>query len=70
MLKTGAVTYSPTKHQLVTLINVLTVAPERQQELVDVLVKATQGVMSKQPGYLSANIHKSVDCTRVTNYAQ
>ena len=26
--------------------------------------------MKYQPGYVSANIHKSLDGTRVTNYAQ
>ena len=55
---------------LVTLINVFTVAPEDQQRLVDVLVEATQAVMRKQPGFISANIHRSLDGTRVTNYAQ
>jgi antibiotic biosynthesis monooxygenase (ABM) superfamily enzyme len=55
---------------VVTLINVFTVAPENQQRLVDVLVDATQTVMRKQPGFISANIHRSFDGTRVTNYAQ
>ena len=55
---------------LVTLINVFTVAPEDQQRLVDVLVDATQAVMRKQPEFISANIHRSLDGTRVTNYAQ
>ena len=55
---------------VVTLINVFTVAPEDQQRLVDVLVDATQTVMRKQPGFISANIHRSLDGTRVTNYAQ
>lgn len=50
--------------------NVFTVSPENQQRLVDLLVEATQRTMRKQPGYLSAAIHKSVDGTRVTNYAQ
>lgn len=55
---------------VVTLINVFTVQPRYQQRLVDVLVEATETVMKKQPGYVSANIHKSLDGTRVTNYAQ
>jgi len=55
---------------LVTLINVFTVAPEDQQRLVDVLVEATRVVMRKQQGFISANIHRSLDGTRVTNYAQ
>lgn len=59
-----------TEKNLVTLINVFTVAPENQQRLVDLLIEATQHTMRNQPGYLSANIHKSVDGTKVTNYAQ
>ena len=57
-------------NDVVTLINVFTVAPADQQRLVDVLVDATQAVMNKQPGFVSANIHRSLDGTRVTNYAQ
>jgi heme-degrading monooxygenase HmoA len=57
-------------NDVVTLINVFTVAPEDQQRLVDVLVEATQAVMKNQPGFVSANIHKSLDGTRVANYAQ
>ncbi|MCX6045155.1 MAG: antibiotic biosynthesis monooxygenase [Chloroflexi bacterium] len=53
-----------------TLINVFTVAPENQQKLVDILIEATENVMRHLPGFVSANIHKSFDGTRVTNYAQ
>jgi quinol monooxygenase YgiN len=56
--------------RLMTLINVFTVAPDRQQELVDLLDQATQSAMKHQPGFISANIHKSIDGTRVINYAQ
>lgn len=56
--------------ELITLVNVFTVAPEDQQRLVEILVEATEAVMSRQPGYISANIHRSLDGTRVTNYAQ
>jgi quinol monooxygenase YgiN len=56
--------------EIVTLINVFTVAPEDQRRLVDVLVEATRAVMRKKEGFISANIHQSLDGTRVTNYAQ
>jgi antibiotic biosynthesis monooxygenase (ABM) superfamily enzyme len=56
-------------NDVVTLINVFTVEPGHQQRLVDVLVEATEAVMSKQPGFIAANIHRSLDGTRVTNYA-
>ncbi|GHO77443.1 antibiotic biosynthesis monooxygenase [Ktedonobacter sp. SOSP1-85] len=59
-----------TEQQLVTLINVFTVEPKRQQELVDFLAHITATIINKQPGYISANIHKSLDGTKVTNYAQ
>jgi quinol monooxygenase YgiN len=55
---------------LVTLINVFTVEPAKQARLVDALTDATEHVMSRMPGFVSANIHRSLDGTRVTNYAQ
>jgi quinol monooxygenase YgiN len=55
---------------IVTLINVFSVAPEDQQRLVDVLVEATWAVMRNKQGFISANIHRSLDGRRVTNYAQ
>ncbi len=53
-----------------TLINVFTVAPERQAELVTLLEEATEEVMRHLPGFISANLHRSMDGTRVANYAQ
>jgi quinol monooxygenase YgiN len=55
---------------LATLINVFTVEPARQQELLDLLYKATEDVMRHQPGFVSANLHRSTDGTKVVNYAQ
>lgn len=53
-----------------TLINVFTVQPARQRELVDLLTLATEEVMLHLPGFVAANIHASDDGTRVVNYAQ
>ncbi len=58
------------RSDIVTLINVFTVAPEDQQHLLDLLVEATGTMMSRMPGFVSANLHKSLDGTRVVNYAQ
>jgi heme-degrading monooxygenase HmoA len=55
---------------VVTLINVFTVAPEDQQRLLDLLVEATESVMRRLPGFVSANLHRSLDGTKVANYAQ
>ncbi|HWR48109.1 MAG TPA: antibiotic biosynthesis monooxygenase family protein [Pseudonocardiaceae bacterium] len=55
---------------VMTLINMFTVEPARQQELVQLLVTATEEVIQHQPGFVSANIHASADGGRVVNYAQ
>jgi len=52
-----------------TLINVFTVAPDRAADLAALLHTATEKVMRHQPGFRSANIHLSIDGTRVVNYA-
>jgi quinol monooxygenase YgiN len=57
-------------NSVVTLINVFVVTPERQDELVRLLDEATEAVMKKLDGFVSANIHRSLDGTRVVNYAQ
>ena len=57
-------------NKLVTLINVFTVEPAKQQELVDLLVTATESPMRHLPGFISASIHRSLDGTKVANYAQ
>ena len=56
--------------EIMTLINVFTVAPEQQQALVDLLDQATEATMKRRPGFISASIHKSLDGRRVVNYAQ
>jgi quinol monooxygenase YgiN len=57
-------------NNVVTLINVFAVKPERQVELVQLLDEATETVMKQIDGFVSANIHRSLDGTRVANYAQ
>ena len=51
-------------------MNVFTVEPGRQAALVDLLADATIAVINRFPGYVSANIHRSLDGTKVVNYAQ
>ena len=53
-----------------TLINVFTVEPEKQQALIDLLDAATEDVMRHEAGFISANIHRSLDGRHVANYAQ
>lgn len=67
---TATPTTITTDTELLTLINVFTVEPENQQQLVDVLTEATTVMMTGQPGFISANLHRSADGRRVVNYAQ
>jgi quinol monooxygenase YgiN len=67
---TNTVTTIDPKRPLVTLINVYEVAPEKQTELVQLLADATEKVMRHQTGFVSVSIHRSIDGTRVVNYAQ
>ena len=53
-----------------TLINVFTVEPAHAEELSRLLAAATDEVMRHLDGFISANIHRSTDGTRVLNYAQ
>jgi quinol monooxygenase YgiN len=55
---------------VVVLVNVFEVEPARQSELVELLRRTTDEVMSHFPGFISATFHASLDGTRVLNYAQ
>ena len=59
-----------TDSEQVTLVNVFTVDPARQNELVEALDRATRDIFVTLPGFISANLHSSLDGTRVINYAQ
>lgn len=54
----------------IALVNVFTVAPERQDELIAALDRATTELFVTVPGFVSANLHASLDGKRVINYAQ
>ena len=55
---------------LLTLVNVFTVEPEKQQALISLLIDATEKTMKHMPGFVSASIHRSMDGKKVVNYAQ
>ncbi|MGV9942251.1 antibiotic biosynthesis monooxygenase family protein [Streptomyces sp. NPDC003401] len=59
-----------TTRPVATLINVFTVSPDRQDELIELLARATEETMKHQPGFVCANFHASLDGERVINYAQ
>lgn len=54
----------------VTLINVFTVDPAKQDELIDLLARATEASVRHAPGFISARLHRSLDGTKVAMHAQ
>lgn len=52
------------------VINTYSVAPDRATELLDVLIRATEGTLRHVPGFISANFHMNLEHTQVVNYAQ
>ena len=58
-----------TNSSIITQINVFTVPDGGQQPLIDLLVESAK-YASGVPGWLSASVHRSLDGTRVVNYAQ
>lgn len=51
----------------VAIINVFTVQPEHQQELMNIITTYSQEVASTKPGFISARFHAALDKTRVTS---
>jgi quinol monooxygenase YgiN len=62
-------TISPSR-KLVTLINVFTVEPANQRQLLELLARATETSVRDAPGFISASLHRGLDGTKVTMYAQ
>ncbi len=59
------------KHNnVITVIFSLATIAARQQELIDLMIDALETTTKHQPGFVSASFHKSLDGTRVFNYAQ
>ena len=57
-------------NRLVTLISIFTVEPANQQQLLDLLARATEISVRHAPGFISANLHRGLDGTKVVMYAQ
>ncbi len=56
-------------NSLTTVIIIFQVKPEQQQELIEAIEEFLETVKT-QPGFVSANLHKSIDGVKVANYAQ
>ncbi len=68
-MNTNAITTVTKNANVITLIDVLTVEPAQQQRLVQIVQGLAEMLVQKQ-GFVSANVHRSLDSTHVVNYAQ
>jgi quinol monooxygenase YgiN len=59
-----------TTRKVVTLINVFTVEPANQGQLLELLARASETSVRFAPGFISASLHRGLDGTKVTMYAQ
>jgi len=62
-------TIDPEAH-ILTMINVLTPAHGKQAETIQLLQAGMNQTMRHQPGFISANIHRSLNSDHVVVYAQ
>src|SRR5690348_18132795 len=60
----------PKTSKVLTLINVFTVEPANQRQLVELLDRATETSVRHAPGFISSSLHRGLDGTKVTMYAQ
>ena len=56
--------------QITTLINILTVEPESQQKLIELLRRSTENVVSKLDGWISTSFIAAKDQRQVVIYSQ
>ena len=54
---------------MITFINIFSVQPEKQQDALQAIKRVYTQVVKHQPGFISANLLKSDDGTRVTAVA-
>ena len=58
-----------TDNQTVTQITVVEAEPEKQQDALSLMAERAR-FMSRQPGFVSISLHRSLDGRRIVNYVQ
>lgn len=59
-----------TDNSVQTVITTFEMTPGTCQDLLDELVDAYEGFISKQPGFIAASLHVNDAQTRIANYSQ
>ena len=58
------------EQDVLTLIIVIDVKPQNFDALLNHIERETDGFMRRQPGFISANLHRNAEKTRIVNYGQ
>jgi quinol monooxygenase YgiN len=58
-----------TDNRTVTQITVVEAEPEKQEEALSLMTERAR-FMSRQPGFVSISLHRSLDGRRIVNYVQ
>ncbi len=62
-------THIQMENQPVTQITVIEAEPEKQKEALSLMTERAH-FMSRQPGFVSISLHRSLDGRRIVNYVQ
>lgn len=57
-------------NEMMTLANLFNVEPQNQEELIKILQGGAETLLSKQPGYISASVHRGQDGKHALVYSQ
>lgn len=57
-------------NDLLTVIITFSLKAEEQQDLINRISNYVEAVVKKQPGFISASLHRGLDGKSVVNYAQ
>jgi quinol monooxygenase YgiN len=55
---------------ILTLIITIEVKPENCDALLGLIIEETETFVRHQPGFISANLHRNAESTRLANYGQ
>jgi len=59
-----------TGNKIVVLVSLFNVQPENEQKLIELIEEGTSSLFSKQPGYISASLHRVNGANRLVLYGQ
>jgi len=55
---------------VIVLVSVFTVPTENEEKLIGLIEEGTSTIFSKQPGFISESVHRSIDAKQLVLYGQ